>query len=92
MRTRTWALLALLLGLPSMVFAGEVKCPASRDTWISSARGETDCNMGKSSKIKLKVHQGPYFDSCDCSGETACLFLTWAEVKVGQHSAVVNGA
>jgi hypothetical protein len=41
-------------------------------------------------QIKLVVRQGPYFESCDCVGETACLFLTWAEVKLGDYTATVD--
>jgi hypothetical protein len=41
-------------------------------------------------QIKLKVHQGPYYESCLCAGETACLFLTWAELKLGDYTATVD--
>jgi len=40
------------------LFAEEIRCPVSRDTWISSAhRDEVDGNGGKASHIKLKFYQ-----------------------------------
>lgn len=55
--------------------------PPVRDITATGANGD---------QIRLKVHQGPWYESCLCSGETACLFLTWAELKLGDHTATVD--
>ena len=55
--------------------------PPVRDITATGANGD---------QIKLVVRQGPYDKSCLCSGETACLFLTWAEVKLGDYTATVD--
>jgi hypothetical protein len=55
--------------------------PPVRDITATGANGD---------QIKLMVHQGPYYESCLCAGETACLFLTWAELKLGDHTATVD--
>jgi hypothetical protein len=34
-----------------------VRCPASRDVWLSSYKSEQDFNMGAAPKLKLKIHQ-----------------------------------
>ena len=37
--------------------AETIQCPATKDTWVSSSDKETDSNMGKAPKIKLKGYQ-----------------------------------
>ncbi len=41
-------------------------------------------------KVRLEVGVGPWFESCFAAGETACLFLTRAEVSVGQAKQVIT--
>jgi len=55
--------------------------PPVRDITATGANGD---------QIKLVVHQGPYYESCQCNGETACLFLTRAELNVGEQTATVD--
>ncbi len=50
-------LAAMLASGLSPLFAGQVKCPASRDIWVSNHKDERDFNMGRAPKIKLKVVQ-----------------------------------
>jgi len=55
--------------------------PPVRDITATGANGD---------QIKLVVRQGPYYESCLCAGETACLFLTWADLKLGDYTATVD--
>jgi hypothetical protein len=55
--------------------------PPVRDITATGANGD---------QIKLVVRQGPYYESCLCSGETACLFLTLAELNLGDYTATVD--
>jgi len=55
--------------------------PPVRDITATGANGD---------QIKLAVRQGPYYESCQCNGETACLFLTRAELNLGEYTATVD--
>jgi hypothetical protein len=56
----------LLAGLPAG--AETVKCPATRDVWLSAYQGERDFNMGAARTIKLKMYQEMGIVDFDVSG------------------------
>jgi lysophospholipase L1-like esterase len=73
--------------------AAAVKCPVTRDAWVSAHPKETDFNMGAASTIKLKVVQEfglLDFDVAALKGKT--IKRAWLFVKpVGGHKWGLNG-
>src|SRR6185312_3880777 len=51
------SLLGLILLATAVAHAESIQCPDIKDTWLSSCAKETDANMGKAPKIKLKGYQ-----------------------------------
>jgi len=56
----------------------ELAGPPARTIQASSASGAA---------VELELRQGPWYDSCFASGETACYFLTRASYARGAHRA-----
>lgn len=59
---RFWRWVPLVILMTVQVFAGparaeRVRCPATKDVWLSAAGEEADCSMGLTDRIKLKVLQ-----------------------------------
>lgn len=88
---RTWAL--LLVTAVASLHAEEIKCPTTRDVWLSNQGAEADFNMGAAPAIKLKINQEfgiVDFDVSALKGKT--IKSAWLYVKAADgHKWGLNG-
>ncbi len=86
-------LIIMCLGCVVPLWAQTVKCPASRDVWVSAHSRERDYNMGQAPKLKLKINQEFGIIDFDVSKlRGRAIRQAWLHVKpAGGHKWGIRG-